>query len=117
MTKMYWEKDANTNALAGKTVAVLGYGSQGRAHAMNLRDSGVKTVLGLRKGGRTWQQACADGWEPLELQEATKQADLVAVLCPDMAQPELYRESIAPFLRKGTAVLFAHGFNIHYKEI
>lgn len=117
MTKIYWEKDTNTSALDGKTVAVLGYGSQGRAHALNLRDSGVRTVVGLREGGRSWQQAVNDGWEPVAPAEAVKKADLVAMLCPDMAQPELYRTAVEPYLRSGATVLFAHGFNIHYGQI
>jgi len=114
---MFWEKDANTKALTGKTVAVLGYGSQGRAHALNLRDSGVNTVLGLREGGKSWQQALEDGWQPLSPSDAVAAADLVAMLCPDMAQPELYAEAVAPNLKDNSALLFAHGFNVHYNEI
>ncbi|MDR3616396.1 MAG: ketol-acid reductoisomerase [Candidatus Obscuribacterales bacterium] len=117
MTKMFWEKDANTNALQGKTVAVIGYGSQGRAHAMNLRDSGVNTVVGAREGGKAWKQSTEDGFKPVSPAEAAKQADLVALLCPDMAQPESYKNDVEPNLKKGATVLFAHGFNIHYKEI
>jgi ketol-acid reductoisomerase len=117
MTKIYWEKDANTSALHGKTVAVLGYGSQGRAHAMNLRDSGCNVVLGLRPEGKTWKQAEEDGFKPETPAEAVRKADIVAMLCPDMAQAELYREAVAPNLKKNAALLFAHGFNVHYKEI
>src|SRR5271170_1311536 len=117
MTKMYWEKDANTNALQGKTVCVLGYGSQGRAHALNLRDSGVKVVLGLRPEGKSYRQAVEDGWKPVEPQEAARGADVICFLTPDMAQPELYREAVAPSLKKGATLLFAHGFNVHYGEI
>ena len=117
MAKMYWEKDAKPQALQGKTVAVLGYGSQGRAHALNLRDSGVDTVLGLRAGGKSWEQARADGWSPLSPAEAVKQSDLVAVLVPDMAQTALYKEAVEPNLKPGMSVLFAHGFNVHYGNI
>lgn len=117
MTKMYWEADANADALKGKTVAVLGYGSQGRAHAMNLRDSGVDVVLGLRKDGKTWKQSQEDGFTPQEPGAAVAKADVVVILTPDMAQPDLYNEFVAPNLKDGGTVLFAHGFNIHYKQI
>lgn len=117
MTKMYWEKDANSSALNGKTICVLGYGSQGRAHAMNLRDSGCNVVLGLRKDGKSYRQAVEDGWTPKEPQEAARNADVICFLAPDMAQPELYREAVAPNLKKGATLLFAHGFNVHYGEI
>lgn len=117
MTKMYWESDANANALKGKRVVVLGYGSQGRAHALNLRDSGVDVVLGLRRGGKTWKQAEQDGWTPQEPNTAVAEADVVVILVPDIAQEALYNEYVAPNLKDGGTVLFAHGFNIHYKLI
>ncbi|SEJ26015.1 ketol-acid reductoisomerase [Frateuria terrea] len=105
------------NPLAHTRAAVLGYGSQGRAHALNLRDSGHEVVLGLRKGGPSWQRAQAEGFAVAEPAEAVKGAALVAVLTPDMAQPALYREAIAPHIAPGAALLFAHGFNVHYGQI
>lgn len=116
-SKIYWQNDADLNTLSGKTIAVLGYGSQGRAHANNLRDSGLNVVLGLRPGGTTWQQATADGWQPMEPAQAVKAADFVAILTPDMTQAELYATAVAPNLKSGATILFAHGFNIHYQQI
>ncbi len=114
--KIYGEKDVDVQQLAGKRIAVLGYGSQGRAHALNLKDSGHDVVVGLRRGGLTWDQAVKDGCKVVSPAEAVTGADLVAILVPDMAQPALYRE-IEGKLAKGATLLFAHGFNIHYGEI
>jgi ketol-acid reductoisomerase len=116
-TKLYWEKDAKPKALEGKRIVVLGYGSQGRAHALNLRDSGCNVGLGLRPDGKTWAQATEDGWKPEEPSEAVKAADLVCMLVPDMQQSSLHREVVAPNLKKGGTILFAHGLNIHYGQI
>jgi len=104
-------------SLQNARIAVLGYGSQGRAHALNLRDSGLDVVVGLRKGGPTSLKAQADGLKVVEPAEAVKGADLVAVLTPDMVQPQLYTDVIAPNIKSGAALLFAHGFNVHYKTI
>jgi ketol-acid reductoisomerase len=117
MAKMYWEADAKPEALEGKRIAVLGYGSQGRAHALNLRDSGCDVVLGLRPNGKTWVQSTQDGFSPVPPAEAVKGADVVMMLAPDMAQPALYRDAVAPNLKKGALLLFSHGFNIHYGTI
>ena len=115
--KLLREKDANPGALAGKRIVVLGYGSQGRAHALNLRDSGCDVGLALRKGGKTWVQAEGDGWKPEELVPAVKRADVVSMLVPDMQQASIYRDVVAPNLKKKAMVLFAHGFNIHFGQI
>ncbi|PWT94389.1 MAG: ketol-acid reductoisomerase [Candidatus Melainabacteria bacterium] len=116
MEKLYWQNDASDEALRGKKVVVVGYGSQGRAHAMNLRDSGVDVAVALRPGGPTWAQAEQDGWKPIDYRTGMAGADLVAMLTPDMAQPSVYRE-IEPQLKKGATLLFAHGFNVQYKQI
>ena len=114
---MSTEAKVTAKALEGKRIAVLGYGSQGRAHALNLRDSGLDVVVGLRRGGPTQVTAEADGLRVVEPAEAVKGADLVAVLTPDMVQPRLYSEVIAPNIKAGAALLFAHGFNVHFKTI
>ncbi len=106
-----------TDALKNARIAVLGYGSQGRSHVLNLRDSGLNVVVGLRPGGPTSLKAAADGVEVLSPEEAVKGADLVAVLTPDMVQPKLYSDVIEPNIKPGAALLFAHGFNVHFKTI
>ena len=116
MAKMYYEQDADLSLLQGKTVAVIGYGSQEHAQAQNLRDSGVNVVIGLRKG-KSWEQAAADGFEVLEVDEAVKRADVVQVLIPDELQKKVYEEQIAPYLQPGNVLMFSHGFNIHFKQI
>ena len=105
------------DTLAKARIAVLGFGSQGRAHALNLRDSGLDVVVGLRKGGPSWEKARAEGFAVAEPGEAVKGADLVAVLTPDMVQPKLYKEAIEPNIKPGAALLFAHGFNVHFQQI
>ena len=106
-----------TEALKNARIAVLGYGSQGRSHVLNLRDSGLDVVVGLRPGGPTALKAKADGVTVLPPEEAVKGADLVAVLTPDMVQPQLYTDVIEPNIKAGAALLFAHGFNVHFKTI
>ena len=109
--------NTTNDTLAKARIAVLGYGSQGRAHALNLRDSGLDVVVGLRKGGPSWEKARAEGFNVAEPGEAVKGADLVAVLTPDMVQARLYKEAIEPNIKPGAALLFAHGFNVHFKQI
>jgi ketol-acid reductoisomerase len=115
MAKLYGESDANPRALDGRRIAVLGYGSQGRAQALNLRDSGCDVAVGLR-AGPSRARAEEDGWAPRDPAEAAAGADVVAMLVPDMAQPSVFRE-IAPRLRKGAMLLFSHGFNVHYGQV
>ncbi|HTV60216.1 MAG TPA: ketol-acid reductoisomerase [Verrucomicrobiae bacterium] len=114
MAKMYWQADANPKAIENKRISVLGYGSQGRAHALNLRDSGCDVRVGLPPQGKSWGQAISDGWKPEDPAAASKGADILVILAPDMAQGRLYTDSISPNLKKGAMLLFGHGFNILY---
>src|ERR1700728_82801 len=114
--KLYSQKDVDKKALKGARIAVLGCGSQGRAHALNLKDSGFDVVVGVRKKGASWKKAKKDGLEVAEPTDAAEGADLVAMLVPDLAQKALYEE-VEQHLKKGATLLFAHGFNIHYKQI
>jgi ketol-acid reductoisomerase len=117
MVKVYHDKDIDESVLKGKTVAVLGYGSQGRAQALNMRDSGVNVVLGLRPGGNSWKRCQEDGFKPMTHLEAAQKGDIVLMLMPDMAQPSVYKEEVALAMKPGKALQFAHGFNIHFGEI
>ena len=117
MAKMYYEKDCDLNKLTGKTVAVIGYGSQGHAHALNLRDSGVDVIVGLRKGGKSWPVAGMDGFDVMTVPEAAQKADIIMILINDERQADMYKQDIAPYLTEGKAIAFAHGFNIRYKQI
>jgi ketol-acid reductoisomerase len=117
MAKVYYESDGDLKHLAGKTVAVIGYGSQGHAHALNLHDSGVKVIIGLPASSASRAKAQAQKLEVFEPAEAVKRADLIAVLIPDPVQQKVYQEAIAPNLSAGKTLLFAHGFNIHFKFV
>lgn len=108
---------SNNDTLGNARIAVLGYGSQGRAHALNLRDSGLDVVVGLRKGGPSWVKASAEGFAVAEPADAVRGADLIAVLTPDMVQPAVYTDAIEPNIKPGAALLFAHGFNVHFGQI
>ena len=114
MAKMYYEKDCDLNQLNGKKIAIVGYGSQGHAHALNLRDSGCDVIIGLRKGGKSWPVAEKDGFQVYPVAEATKAADIIMILINDEKQAALYKESIEPNLTEGKTLAFAHGFNIHF---
>lgn len=115
--KVYYDKDADLNILKDKVVAIIGYGSQGHAHAQNLRDSGVQVVIGQRPGGPNWQLAREHGFEPVSAAEAAKKADLIQILVQDQYQPKVYEEEILPNLAAGKTLVFGHGFNIHYNQI
>lgn len=117
MAKMYYDQDANLELLKGKKVAIIGYGSQGHAHAQNLRDSGVDVIVGQRPGSENYQAAINDGFKPVSAAEAAKQADWVMILLPDQVQAKVYYEDIAPSMTEGKALIFAHGFNIHFNQI
>lgn len=115
--KMYYEKDANLEVLKGKKVAVIGFGSQGHAHALNLKESGVDVCVGLYKGSKSWERAQEQGLEVFEVAESVKKSDFIIMLVPDEKQAKLYKESVEPYLTEGKSLIFAHGFNIHYGQI
>ncbi|AWI04746.1 ketol-acid reductoisomerase [Clostridium drakei] len=115
--KVYYDKDANLELLKGKTVAVIGYGSQGHAHSLNLKESGVDVVVGLYKGSKSWKIAEEAGLKVMESADAVKAADFVMMLVPDEKQSKLYKESVEPNLTEGKVLMFAHGFNIHFNQI
>lgn len=117
MVKVYFDKDANIEILKNKTIAVIGYGSQGHAQAQNIRDSGLNVIVGLRPGGESWRRAKQDGFEVYPIQEAAKRGNVIFMLIPDMSQPAVYKEFIEPHLSEGKSMNFAHGFNIHFKQI
>jgi len=114
---VYYDKDCNLDIIKSKTVAMIGFGSQGHAHAENLRDSGVNVVVGLKEGGSSWKKAEAKGFEVLSVAEATAKADVVMILLPDEIQAEIYENEIEPNLKDGATIAFGHGFNIHYGRI
>lgn len=117
MIKIYRDEDVKTSYLTGKTIAVIGYGSQGRAQALCLKDSGLKVIVGLRPGGSSWRKAEAEGFQVKPISEAASQADIIHMLIPDMVQAEVYKAEVEPHLGGGKALCFSHGFNIHYRLI
>src|SRR5690554_5118172 len=117
MAKIYYQQDCNLSLLEGKTVAVIGYGSQGHAHALNAKESGVNVIIGLYEGSKSWAKAEAAGFDVYTAAEAAKKADIIMILINDEKQAKLYQESIEPNLEEGNAIMFAHGFCIHFNQI
>jgi len=115
--KVYYDKDINQKKLKKRKIAIVGYGSQGHAHAQNLRDSGMNVAIGLRKGSGSWDKAKGAGFDVMTVDKASKWADIIMVLAPDTSQADIYNESIADNLNPGDAIAFSHGLNIHYAQI
>ena len=114
MANIYYQQDCDLSYLEGKTIAVIGYGSQGHAHALNAKESGCNVIIGLYEGSRSWSKAVAQGFEVYTAAEAAKKADIIMILINDEKQAQLYKESIEPNLEPGNMLMFAHGFNIHF---
>jgi len=117
MAVIYYDKDADLNLIKDKKIAIIGYGSQGHAHALNLKDSGLNVVVGLREGSKSWKKAEEQGLTVKTIEEAAKEADIIMMLIPDENQPEIYKKYIEKHLTEGKMLMFAHGFNIHYHQI
>ncbi|MDR3279678.1 MAG: ketol-acid reductoisomerase [Synergistaceae bacterium] len=117
MAKVYYDRDANLKVLSGKTVAVLGYGSQGHAHAQNLKDSGVSVVIGLHEGSKSRETARGDGFEVFSVADAAKRADIIMFLMPDHLQADIYNTHVAPNMKEDAVLAFAHGFAIHFGQV
>ncbi|NBQ91652.1 MAG: ketol-acid reductoisomerase, partial [Betaproteobacteria bacterium] len=114
---VYYDKDADLSLIKGKNVTIIGYGSQGHAHAQNLNDSGVKVTVGLRKGGASWAKAEKAGLKVAEIADAVKSADVVMILLPDEQIAAVYNAEVGPNLKTGASLAFAHGFNVHYGQV
>jgi len=117
MVKLYYDKDADLSVLKGKTIAVIGYGSQGNAQANCMKDSGLNVIIGLRPEGKSWEKAKKDGFEVFTIDEAVKRSDIIHILIPDTTQASVYKKQIAPYLKAEKTLGFSHGFNIHFKTI
>src|SRR5437764_4627175 len=115
--KVYYDKDCDLSLIKGKTVAIIGYGSQGHAHAQNLNDSGVKVIVGLRKGGASWPKVEKAGLKVAEVADAVKSADVVMILLPDEQIAQVYKSDVEPNIKQGASLAFAHGFNVHYGQV
>ncbi|MFN9709272.1 MAG: NAD(P)-dependent oxidoreductase, partial [Burkholderiales bacterium] len=115
--KVYYDKDSDLSLIKGKNVTILGYGSQGHAHAQNLNDSGVKVTVGLRRGGASWAKAEKAGLRVAEIPEAVKSADVVMILLPDEQIAAVYNNDVEPNIKQGASLAFAHGFNVHYGQV
>jgi ketol-acid reductoisomerase len=115
--KVYYDKDTDLSLIKGKNVAIIGYGSQGHAHAQNLNDSGVKVTVGLRKGGASWDKVAKAGLKVAEVADAVRGADVVMILLPDENIADVYRNDVEPNIREGASLAFAHGFNVHYGQV
>lgn len=117
MATMYYDKDADLSLLNGRKIAVIGFGSQGHAHALNLKDSGCDVIIGLYPGSKSWEKAEAAGLRVLSVEQASREADIIMVLAPDQVQKAIYQQGIEPGLSEGKMLMFAHGFNVHFEQI
>ncbi|MDR1965927.1 MAG: ketol-acid reductoisomerase [Synergistaceae bacterium] len=117
MAKVYYDRDANLQALSGKTVAILGYGSQGHAHAQNLKESGISVIVGLHEGSKSRETARGDGFDVYSVADAARNADIIMFLMPDHVQAETYNTHVAPNMKDGAVLAFAHGFSIHFGQV
>ena len=115
--KIYYQEDCNPSLLEGSTIAIIGYGSQGHAHALNLKDSGFHVIIGLYEGSKSWKRAESQGLEVYTAAEAAKKADIIMILINDEFQAAMYKKDVAPNLKEGDMLMFAHGFNIHFNQI
>ena len=114
MAKIFYQEDCNLSLLEGKTIAIIGYGSQGHAHALNLKESGCNVIIGLYEGSKSWDKAVKQGFDVYTASEAAAKADIIMILINDEKQADLYKNDIEPNLKAGNMLMFAHGFNIHF---
>ena len=114
---IYYDSDADLSVLKGKTIAILGYGSQGHAQAQNLRDSGLNVIVGQRPGSKNYDLAVSHGFKPVSAEDAAKQADIINILLPDEVQGDVYRQHVRPNLQEGDVLMCSHGFNIHFGQV